>query len=144
MTDPREIAEMMGTFGYAYVRFLRSESEKLGETSPARARILKVLSCSGTQRMGDLGHHLGVTPRYVTRLVDDLENEGLVRRIPDSEDRRAILVEITTKGESICEELFRAIHATSDELFAELSEEDREDFSRVIKRLTEGLRRRGF
>ena len=144
MAEPRQIAELMGTFGYAYVRFLRSESEKQGETSPARARVLKALSCEGRQRMGDLGTHLGVTPRYVTRLVDDLEAEGLVKRVPDPEDRRAIFVEITEGGRDICEELFRSIHATSEELFAELTEGDREDFARVIRRLTEGLRRRGF
>ena len=48
--------------------------------------------------MSDLGDELGVTARYVTSLVDGLEKEGLVRRVPHPTDRRATIIESTPKG----------------------------------------------
>ena len=45
-----------------------------------------------------LAERLSADPPYVTLMVDDLEERGLVRRTPHPEDRRAKLVELTTAG----------------------------------------------
>ena len=44
--------------------------------------------------MRNPGEELGVTPRNVTKLVDELEAEDLVRRLPHPSDQRATLVEL--------------------------------------------------
>ncbi|MEV0200122.1 MarR family transcriptional regulator [Nonomuraea sp. NPDC050691] len=48
--------------------------------------------------IGDLARAAGVSSRNVTGLVDTLENDGLVRRVPDPDDRRSVLAEITPAG----------------------------------------------
>jgi DNA-binding MarR family transcriptional regulator len=45
-----------------------------------------------------LSERLAADPPYVTLMVDDLEERGLVRRKPHPEDRRAKLVELTEAG----------------------------------------------
>ena len=45
-----------------------------------------------------LSARLAADPPYVTLMVDDLEERGLVRRKPHPEDRRAKLVELTEAG----------------------------------------------
>lgn len=45
-----------------------------------------------------LAERLAADPPYVTLIVDDLEQRGLVRRMPHPEDRRAKLVELTAAG----------------------------------------------
>ncbi|MEV5559483.1 MarR family transcriptional regulator [Nonomuraea wenchangensis] len=40
----------------------------------------------------------GVSSRNATGLVDTLEHNGLVRRVPDPKDRRSVLAEITPAG----------------------------------------------
>ncbi|MBX6377720.1 MAG: winged helix-turn-helix transcriptional regulator [Clostridia bacterium] len=52
----------------------------------------------GPQRIGDLAHALRVTPAAVTQAVAGLEADGLVRRVPAQEDRRAVRVELTEAG----------------------------------------------
>jgi len=42
---------------------------------------------------------LGVTPRYVTAIVDNLETMGLVTRVADPGDRRAFIVKLTPAGD---------------------------------------------
>ncbi len=50
---------------------------------------------SGRFTMGELAEMLDITPRTVTGLVDNLERDGLVRRVADPADRRSVHAEIT-------------------------------------------------
>jgi DNA-binding MarR family transcriptional regulator len=43
---------------------------------------------------------LDSTPRNVTGLVDHLERDGLVERVPDPEDRRSVRARLTEKGQA--------------------------------------------
>jgi DNA-binding MarR family transcriptional regulator len=60
-----------------------------------------------------------VTARNVTGLVDALEHDGLVERLPYPNDRRASLVRLTPAGERLSGELLaeqRAAPARHPEL----------------------------
>ena len=48
--------------------------------------------------IGELARTSGVSSRNATGLVDTLEHNGLVRRVPDPKDRRSVLAEITPAG----------------------------------------------
>lgn len=52
----------------------------------------------GRCTMGELAEMLDVSPRTVTGLVDNLERDGLVRRVDDPEDRRSVYAEVTGSG----------------------------------------------
>jgi DNA-binding MarR family transcriptional regulator len=65
--------------------------------------------------MLDLSDELGVTARNVTGLVDALQRDGLVERLPYPNDRRAVLVRLTPAGERVSGEL-RAVLARHPEL----------------------------
>jgi DNA-binding MarR family transcriptional regulator len=41
---------------------------------------------------------LGMEPRSLTRLIKKMETEGLVRRVPDPEDKRSVLILLTELG----------------------------------------------
>jgi len=47
---------------------------------------------------GDLANDLELSSGAMTSRLDRLEDAGLVRRLPDPDDRRAIVVELTDKG----------------------------------------------
>ena len=48
--------------------------------------------------LGDLATMLNVSPRNVTGLIDTLERDGLVERVPDLDDRRSIQARLTADG----------------------------------------------
>jgi DNA-binding MarR family transcriptional regulator len=103
-------------------------------------RALGALHCSeGPIIMSDLGEELGVTPRNVTKLVDELEAEGLVRRLPHPSDRRATLIELTKKGREEVAEGYAEYIALTSELFSVLSEEDQWELIRLMDLLYDGL-----
>lgn len=69
----------------------------------ARYEALILLSFARTKRlaMSVMGRRLQLHPTSVTSIVDRLETDGLVRREPHPDDRRATLVELTADGDRV-------------------------------------------
>ena len=68
--------------------------------SYARARVLSGIARDGPLRSIDLAMAFGYAPRTVTEAIDGLERDGLVRRTPDPDDRRAKRIILTSAGEA--------------------------------------------
>ncbi|MFE4956852.1 MarR family winged helix-turn-helix transcriptional regulator [Streptomyces sp. NPDC056653] len=68
---------------------------------------------------------LGVDPSSVVSLLNDLENDDLVRRRRDPADRRRHIVEITDEGAETLSRLEAALAKVEDEMFVGLSAEER-------------------
>jgi DNA-binding MarR family transcriptional regulator len=62
------------------------------------ALVLLYFSRKGSLPMRVMGQRLQLHPTSVTNIVDRLEADGLVKRIPHPTDRRTTLVEITDEG----------------------------------------------
>ncbi len=139
MTDPQELARLMAEFGKAYKLRIFAEMERAG-TTPARARLLMALQCPAGTQMSEVGARLGVTPRNVTKLVDGLEDEGLLKREPHPHDRRATLLRLTEKGLLVSRESMGANCATAAQLYERLSATERRDLARILRKLLDGLR----
>lgn len=77
----------------------RLASQAADECGLARehCRLLYVLG-EKSLRTGLLAQHLKISPATVSELVDALVAEGLVRREPDPDDRRAVVLELTPEG----------------------------------------------
>ncbi|MHC6176955.1 MarR family winged helix-turn-helix transcriptional regulator [Glutamicibacter endophyticus] len=61
-------------------------------------RVLGTLATSGPRRIGDLATDERIAQPTMTSLISRLEAEGLVRKVPDDHDRRALLAELTERG----------------------------------------------
>lgn len=79
------------------------------------ALMLLSFTREGALPLGKLGERLQVHRTSVTNIVDKLEQDGFVRRVPHESDRRATLAEITDAGRRI------ALRATLDLNGAEFS-----------------------
>jgi len=83
-----------------------------GLTFP-RYEALMLLSFTrrGALPLGKVGERLQVHRTSVTNIVDKLEADGLVRRVPHEEDRRATLAVITPAGRRAAAAATEALHA---------------------------------
>jgi DNA-binding MarR family transcriptional regulator len=75
------------------------------------ALVLLTFSRTGRLPMRVMGERLQLHPTSVTNIVDRLQADGLVRRIPHPTDRRATLVEITEAGSSLLEAATKSVTA---------------------------------
>ena len=80
---------------------------------------------------------LGRTTGGMSLTLDRLESAGLVRRLPDPDDRRRVVVEATTTGIDLAKRVNADLHAWEDSLG--LSDDERATLARVIGRLTEAI-----
>jgi DNA-binding MarR family transcriptional regulator len=110
-------------------------SEALG-LSFARVRALRRLAAQPLTLRG-LAELLVADPPYITLIVDDLEERGLVQRLPHLEDRRAKLVQLTAAGRAAA----ARADAILDEPPAALRDVPAEDLAALLP-LLERLRRR--
>ncbi len=74
-----------------------TESHGLTES---RLQILTYLYLNRDHRMtlGELATAHNLVPRTVTGLIDNLDRDGLVRRVPDPADRRSVRAQLTKTG----------------------------------------------
>lgn len=88
--------------------------------------------------MSELSRLLLVSNGNATAVVDRLERDGLVRRVPSEQDRRTVFVALTPKGlrqfETLATEHEREVNA----MFENLSDADLETLAQVLKRLGKG------
>ena len=91
------VADRLHSAALHLLRRLRTEDDALG-VSPPRLSALSVVVFAGPIGIGALAAAEGVAAPTMTRLVDGLERDGLVRRRPDPADARGVLVEPTTAG----------------------------------------------
>ncbi|WEV29451.1 MarR family transcriptional regulator [Streptomyces sp. 71268] len=101
--------------------------EPLGIT-PAQARLLRTVALYDAEppRMADLAARLEVVPRAVTTLVDALEANGVVRRVPDPSNRRVIRIELTDTGRATLRALRQARRSAAEDILEPLSQRERE------------------
>jgi DNA-binding MarR family transcriptional regulator len=71
-------------------------------------RSLFLVTNRGSTNFKKLAEALGVTPSNVTGIVDRLEEQGLVRRTQNPEDRREMMLQATDKGEALISSLKEA------------------------------------
>jgi DNA-binding MarR family transcriptional regulator len=67
------------------------------------ALVLLYFTRAGSLPLGKMGERLMIHPASVTNVVDRLDKQGLVKRMPHPTDRRAVLAEITDAGRRVVE-----------------------------------------
>ena len=98
--DAEEVAERLHSAAIHLLRLLRREDVASG-VSPARLSALSVLVFGGPRTVGELAAAEQVRSPTMSRLVADLEREGLVCRAPSVGDGRAVVVTATAKGRRV-------------------------------------------
>ena len=107
--------------------------------SGPRLRLLMAVEEAGRLRMGDLAEDLGITARTVTTLVDALEKEGLLVRLPDPTDRRATLLALTDRARTQFEQVRSLQMELGEELVAPLDAQQRGQLLDLLSRLNQGV-----
>lgn len=96
-SDAVATADRLHSAAIHLLRRLRAEDAASGLSAP-RLSALSVLVFAGPLTMGELAAAEQVQPPTITRLVRELERDGLVARTTDPGDRRVQRVRATPRG----------------------------------------------
>jgi DNA-binding MarR family transcriptional regulator len=118
-------------------RALGQHRRDLGATGTSLG-VLKALS-HGDVRPGDLATALHVVPSVISRVIAPLEQEGLVERKVDPEDRRASLLGLTERGRSRLAQVQEVLVEQLSQTLESWSDDEVEQASAVLNRLEAAL-----
>jgi DNA-binding MarR family transcriptional regulator len=127
-------------------RLLRNLTRATGgaDVTPAMTATQRIalfeLGDGGSLRLNDLADRMGVSPPTASRSVDALHQLGLVERVPDPSDRRALSIELSPAGRELLAERKEKAQAAFVPAVAALSAAERKTLSELLRRMTEAIR----
>lgn len=114
-------------------RLARIAHRHIGDSSsPATWRTLTALQSESPLRLGELASRTRVTQPTMTGLVASLVKAGLVERVADPSDARALLIDITPSGTTAVEDWRTKAGAAMEPYFDELSDEELSTLERAV------------
>lgn len=104
-------------------------------------KALSVLTQEGPTTAGRLAQRLSLTTGAVTNVIDRLARRDLVRRAPDPDDRRKVIVVVNQQTLAAGENVYLSIGAAFEALFATYSVAELEFLARFYEAAIELNRR---
>ncbi len=101
-TDSLHVADRLHSAAIRLLRAVRVADAEAGVTAP-KLSALSVLVFAGPMSLTALARNEQVTAATMSKLVADLEGEGLASKRADPADKRGVRVEATAKGRAILE-----------------------------------------
>jgi DNA-binding MarR family transcriptional regulator len=87
----------------------------------------------------DLTFVLGMRPQSVGELLQKLEDKELITRKASDQDRRIMIIRLTDVGKEEAEKISERPDF-GEELFADFTDEEKEEWSRLVEKLSETLK----
>jgi DNA-binding MarR family transcriptional regulator len=113
-----------------WVRQLRDHGLTIG-----RWQVLNVLNRFDGSRIGTIADLSGGEQPAVSRVIDQMERDGLVKRRPSLDDSRAVEVWITGQGRAVYDELMPAANAFVQRMLRALGDDEVEQLQSLLERL---------
>ncbi len=129
--------ELWEKLSKAYDKLRRVQSKQMFEkklTAP-QFGVLEILSRTGPVPLKKISQEMMVTGANITCVVDNLEKEGFVRRIPSKEDRRVILADLTSTGKNKIETIMPEYSENISSVTSVLTENEQKELTRLLSKL---------
>ena len=118
---------------------MAEELDTLGhELTFSQYMTLKKLA-DGTAGVTDLARAVDLNPGAMTRLLDRLEAKGLISRVADAGDRRALNIHLTEAGLAIWQDINQCGMRVRERAMHGMSEAEREQLMRLVTRARDNL-----
>lgn len=142
MTTTKTSSELAARLRLVVTRLSRQlrQRAEIG-ISPTQMSALAAIERHGSMTLGELAAHERVQPPSITAVVTRLEDQGLVVRQPDPNDRRVARVEVTRDGHKLVARSRNRKDAELDRRLGALTDDERAtlaDATAILERLVEG------
>ena len=142
MVDQQELSSAGLKFKDFAIRFFNMAKCQYRQQNQVKAnkagfQVLFILSMPeyAQPTMSFLADEMGITKQQLTKLVNDLEAMGLVKRIHDERNRRQVYVTLTDDGRNEFEEIKQAMLECTVAGLKDFSEDELEQLGDCLERL---------
>lgn len=108
--------------------------------SGSQGRVLQFLLAQNEDIFQkDIEEEYSIRPSTATQLLNQMESNGLIRRVPVVHDRRLKKIQLTDKALEYRQQVVQDLTALEEELTAGIAPEDLETFYRVMETMMDNL-----
>lgn len=133
--DPREsIGALIGRTRKAMIQKIDAELAPL-EVSASHWLVVVMLGGGAAASAAELCESLSYDPGAMTRLLDRLEEKGVVRRVRDDDDRRTVRLELTASGKALYPRILAAMVDVFNRLLHGFSRNEVSQLENYLKRM---------
>jgi DNA-binding MarR family transcriptional regulator len=136
--DTRQILEGLSAVTRQLARASGATDDGPPMTSTQRLALFEA-AIGGPLRLSELAERMGITAPTASRAVDGLVDLGLVERLPDPADRRAVRIDLTSSGRTDVEGRKARAAAALQPAAGALSAQDRAQLAVLLRRLADAL-----
>jgi len=112
---------------------------QLTEINPAQGRIMFPLWQKDEIYIHELSKATLLGKSTLTTMLNRLEDEGYLKRVPSEKDRRKTLIKLTEKTQEL-QEKYVQVSSEMNELFYQgLTEQEKDEFDKYLERILENL-----
>lgn len=133
----QRLLDLLNALGSTTFRQLLWQRASELDLTFAQSQVLFYVADHPACPMGEVAKAFGVTLPAVTHIVDRLEEKRFVARAHHPADRRVYVLELTSAGQALVEELHGIQMRALDGVLTRMSAEDRERALRGIEALVE-------
>jgi DNA-binding MarR family transcriptional regulator len=108
------------------------------DLTPGRLGALLMIEASPRVRQTTLAEALRVKPSNMAVLLGGLEQDGLIRRVEDPDNRRANVLRLTPAGRALLRQARTREDTVEMKLSAGLSDADRTALIKALRKIAEG------
>lgn len=87
----------------------------------------------------EISRELNVSRTNITNLIDGLERDGLVERMPNPSDRRVSYAQLTERGRAVCEKLMPTMTELMEDATRDFSLEEKAQFKSYLYRVQRNI-----
>lgn len=133
---PYLMNRIMGRYNAGF----REEMAGMGLTTP-KARALAVLSVVEGPLIRELAVYTVIEQSTLSRALDQLQAEGLIRREADASDSRAVRVFITEGGRAVFDELWPHMADAQARMFRGIPDDEQRAFVATLQKMLINIRK---
>lgn len=109
------------------------------EVNPGQGRILYALWQNDEIPINELAKQTALAKSTLTTMLDRLEAEGHLMRVPSQDDRRVILIKLTEKNKALHEKYERVSQEMTALFYQDFTEEEIDAFEAFLIRILKNL-----
>jgi DNA-binding MarR family transcriptional regulator len=92
----------------------------------------------------ELGRRAGLEPSTMTGLIDRMERDDLVKRVPDPDDRRVLKIFLTDAGRAIEDTMARAVDRVMAQVLSGIGDDDVAHLKDTLRKVLANLHEENF
>jgi len=116
------------------MRLYNYEAAKQDATMPMAYTLLNIDLEKGTPSTS-LGPQMGMESRSLTRMLKKMEEEGVIKRVADKNDKRVMRIVLTKKGIEKRDQSRLAVIQLNEVIQSDLTKKERKDFFNIMNKI---------